>query len=128
MTTANIIMAIFLIVLMGAAVIIILRYLRKSSELSHEMEVIAQATSNLQLRKNELDLREKQINANAGKEMKPIVTRIHTDGTMKKSKLRKAFASKMGYGIVDLCQFHEEKCETGGVDYYTIINVIGDKK
>lgn len=105
MTTIAIIMSIGLIVMMAVAVLLIITYMRKLSELEACKEEIERQEQELRKHRNALDLWEKQISADSSK----ISLSVHLDTSrtvddpddvtpeMPDRKIYKQLASQFGY-------------------------------
>ena len=65
MTTANIILAVCLILMMGLAALLIIRYMRKEREVEQLAQDLKAQEQGLTKRQNSLDLWEKQLKATA---------------------------------------------------------------
>lgn len=108
MTTANIIMAVCLIILMGVAVLLILRYMRKTTELQQKERELNVRESNVQKRENALDRWNEEVKAQAKQQAAWSDKRKHIYANMEvldtedkpaDKAIAKSLSSKIGYAL-----------------------------
>ena len=132
MTTANIIMAVCLIILMGVAVMLIVRYMRKATEVERKAANLEAQEKGLQRRHNALDKWNADIKAQAKRQSEWEERRKHIyanfvvlDSDESKPSIKsiqKSLSSKIGYALrhefPDIRQKHDD--DKGGRTIYSV--------
>lgn len=128
MTTLNIIMAVCLIVLMGVAVWLVIRYMRKGTEVELRAQDLERQKAGLQKRHNALDNWEHQIKAqvNLLKKQQHVYSTVAVDDpddtapdfpdTVPFKKMK----SQMGYYVVPKFRDHIIRSHKDGKTIYTL--------
>lgn len=108
MTTANIVMAVCLIILMGMAVLLIVRYMRKTTELQQKERELNVRESNVQKRENALDRWSAEVKAQAKQQAAWSDKRKHIYANLEvldsedkpaDKAIGKSLSSKIGYAL-----------------------------
>lgn len=128
MTTANIIMAVCLIVLMGVAAWLITRYMRKATEVRFREQELAQQEEGLKVRQQALDEFNEKLRAQAKRQarFKHLYTNVQiedAEGTapdFPETPIYKKMKSNLGYRIVPAFKDYIKVSRENGKTRYSL--------
>lgn len=134
MTTATIIMAIALIILMAVAILLIVRYSKKLTEVELKAQELEQQEKGLMKKHNSLDRWETELKAEASRQDDWLKKRKHVSAVFRvadnaqnkpsKKSISKSLSSKIGYAIRKeypaIKETHDDAngCTNYSVDFY----------
>ena len=124
--TASIFMATALIVLCAINVIIIIRNIKKSTELDLQSKDLEAISAGIQTRENAVELAEKQLKTSAVASAKCKTVRAFVK-TARPQNVRKSLSIQLGYEIFPYCKVDCTDNEDGTKTYYTSINIYPEK-